>query len=132
MSYFLFLEYLLCTFCTLPCVVFTFNQLTLAPEMHFVRFLPEVASCVTLHRQKKVCNPGDEAMIKVHTKLFVGVPLNFTFSVMYLKLQGVWRQNFRFAIITNYSIFFEGATLTVPNSANLAFLFFKIQMRKDF
>ena len=48
----------------LPCVFYTFSWLTLTSEMYFVRFHPEVTSCLpTLHRQNKVCNPGDEAMM---------------------------------------------------------------------
>ena len=52
----------------------------------------------TLQKQNKVCNPGDEAMMKYIKKLFIGIPINFTFSAISPKLQGVWRRNFRFAI----------------------------------
>ena len=33
----------------------------------------------TLQRQKKVCTPVDEAIMKIHKKLFSGIPVNFTF-----------------------------------------------------
>ena len=35
----------------------------------------------TLHRQKKVCTPGDEAIMKIH-KLFSGIPFDFTLFVI--------------------------------------------------
>ena len=82
----------------LPCVFFTFNWLTLIPEMHFFEVSPWYSFLFTLQRQKKVCNPGDEAMMKIHKKLFIGISLNVTFSFISQKLQGVWRWNFRFAI----------------------------------
>ena len=48
--------------------------------MHFVNFHPEVAYCFTLQRQKKVCIPWDDAVMKTHKKLFSGIPLtNHTF-----------------------------------------------------
>ena len=36
----------------------------------------------TLQRQKKVCTPGDEAIMKIHKKLFSGIPFNFTLFVI--------------------------------------------------
>ena len=39
----------------------------------------------TLQRQKKVCTPGDEAIMKIHKKLFSGITFNFTFFVIYLQ-----------------------------------------------
>ena len=44
----------------------------------------------TLQRQKKVCTPGDEAIMKIHKKLFSGIPINFTFVVISPKLQRIW------------------------------------------
>ena len=44
----------------------------------------------TLQRQKNVCTPGDEAIIKIHEKLFSGIPINFTFFVIFPKLQRIW------------------------------------------
>ena len=54
--------------------------------MHFVKFHAEVASMFTLQRQKKVCTPGDEGNMKIHKKLFSGIPINFTFFVISPKL----------------------------------------------
>ena len=64
----------------LTCIFFTFSRLTLTSEMHFVNFHPEVAFCefspwgsflFTLHRQKKVCTPGDEAIMKYIRNYFL-------------------------------------------------------------
>ena len=56
---------------------------------HFVKFHPEVASCYTLQRQKKLCTPGDEAILKILKKLFSGIPINFTLFVISPKLQRI-------------------------------------------
>ena len=53
---------------------------------------------LTLQRQKKVCTPGDEAIMKIHKKLFSGIPFNFTLFVISPKLQRIWNWNFGFAI----------------------------------
>ena len=37
--------------------------------------------------QKKVCTPGDEAIMKMHKKLFPGIPIYFTLFVISPKLQ---------------------------------------------
>ena len=79
----------------LTCIFFTFNWLTLTSEMHFVKFHPEVASC--LLSRDKVCTPGDEAIIKIH-KLFSGIAFNFTLFVISPKLQRIWSWNFGIAI----------------------------------
>ena len=54
----------------------------------------------TLQRQKKVCTPGDEAIMKIHKKLFSGIPFNFTLFIRPIspKLQRIWSWNFGFAI----------------------------------
>ena len=52
----------------------------------------------TLQRQKKVCTPGGEAIMKIHKKLFSGIPFNFTLFVISPKLQRIWSWNFGFAI----------------------------------
>ena len=31
---------------------------------------------LALQRQKKVCTPGDKAIMKIHKKLFSGIPFN--------------------------------------------------------
>ena len=41
----------------------------------------------TLQRQKKVCTPGDKAVMKIHKKLFSGMPFNFTHFVISQKLK---------------------------------------------
>ena len=79
----------------LSCIFCTFNWLTLTSEMHFVKFHSEVASCL-LSRSKKVCTPGDEAIMKIHKKLFSGIPINCTFFVISPKLQRIWSWNFGF------------------------------------
>ena len=52
----------------------------------------------SFQRQKKVCTPGDEAIMKIHKKLFSGIPFNFTLFVISPKLQSIWSWNFRYAI----------------------------------
>ena len=52
----------------------------------------------TLQRQKKVCTPGDEAIMKIHKKLFSGIPFNLTLFDISPKLQRIWSWNFGFAI----------------------------------
>ena len=62
--------------------------LTLTSEMHFVKFHPEVASCLLSRGKRKLCTPGEEAIMKIHKKLFSGIPINFTlFSLFLLYLQ---------------------------------------------
>ena len=51
----------------------------------------------TLQRQKKECTLGDEAIMKIHKKLFSGIPINFTLFVISPKLQRIWSWNFGFA-----------------------------------
>ena len=82
----------------LTCIFFTFNWLTLTSEMHFVKFHPCGSFLFTLQRQKKVCTPGDEAVMKIHKKLFSGIPINFTIFGISPKLQRIWSWNFGFAI----------------------------------
>ena len=78
--------------------IFHFQLIDLDLWNAFCEVSPWGSFLFTLQRQKKVCNPGDEAMMKIHKKLFIGIPLNVTFSFISPKLQGVWRRNFRFAI----------------------------------
>ena len=77
----------------------TFNWLTLTSEIHFVKFHPEVASCLLSKGKRKYAPPGDEAIIKIY-KLFFGIPMNFTFLVISPKLQRIWSWNFGFATRT--------------------------------
>ena len=50
--------------------------------MHFVKFHPEVASWLLSRGKRKYAPPGDEAIMKIHKKLFSGIPINFTFYVI--------------------------------------------------
>ena len=40
----------------------------------------------TLQKQKKLCTNGDEAIMKIHKKLFSGIPFNFTLFVSEAKI----------------------------------------------
>ena len=77
--------------------IFTFNWLTLTWNA-FCEVLPCGSFLFTLQRQKKVCTPGDEAIMKIHKTLFSGIPFNFTIFVISPKLQKIWSWNFGFAI----------------------------------
>ena len=74
------------------------NWLTLTSEMHFVKFHPEVASCLLSRGKRKYAPLGIEAIMKIHKKLFSGIPFNFTLFVISPKLQRIWSWNFGFAI----------------------------------
>ena len=50
--------------------------------MQFVKFHPEVASC--LPSRGNLCTPGDEDIMKIHMKLFSGIPFNFAL-LLYLQ-----------------------------------------------
>ena len=63
----------------------------------FCEVSPWESFLFSLQRQKKVCTPGDEAIMKIQKKLFSGIPINFTFFVITPKLQGIWSWNFGFA-----------------------------------
>ena len=80
----------------LTCTFFTFNWLTLTPEMHFVKFHPKVVSCLLSRGKRKYAPLGDEAIMKIHKKLFSGIPINFTFFVISPKLKRTWSWNFGF------------------------------------
>ena len=43
-------------------------------------------------------HPRDEAVMKIHKKLFSGIPINFTIFGISPKLQRIWSWNFGFAI----------------------------------
>ena len=105
----------------LTCIFFTFNWLTLTSEMHFVRFYPEVASCLLSRGKRKYMHPWGEAIMKIHKKLFSGIPFNFTLFVISPKLQRIWSWNFRYAIrkirafIWNQKYTTSGSTLGDEN-----------------
>ena len=69
-------------------------------------FHPEVVSCSPFRGKRKYATLH-ETMRKICKKLLIGLPRNFTFSVIFLKLQGVWRQDFRFATLEKYGLSFE-------------------------
>ena len=52
--------------------------------MQFCEVSPLGNFLFTLQWQKEVCTPGDEAIMKIHKKLFSGIPINFTFFVISL------------------------------------------------
>ena len=66
--------------------------MTLTSEVHFVRFHPEIVSCFLSRGKIKYVTLGMRLCEKT-LKLFIGIPLKFTFSVISLKLLGL--QNFR-------------------------------------
>ena len=84
----------------LTCIFFTFNWLTLTSEMHFVKFHPVVASCLLSRGKRKYAPLGMRLLqcMKIHKKLFSGIPINFTIFGISPKLQRIWSWNFGFAI----------------------------------
>ena len=77
-------------------------------KMHFVKFHPEVASCLLSRSKRKYAPLGMRLLwnlpennflcsLKLHKKLFSGLPINFTFFVVSPKLQRIWSRNFGFA-----------------------------------
>ena len=76
----------------LTCIFFTFNWLTLTSEMHFVKFHPELASYLLSRGKRRYAPPGDEAIMKIHKKLFSGIPFNFTLFVISPKLRSPSRR----------------------------------------
>ena len=61
--------------------------------MHFVKFHPQESSCLLSRGKRKYAplgtGPGDEAVMKIHKKLFSGIPFNFAFCVVSPKLQRI-------------------------------------------
>ena len=78
--------------------IFHFQLIDLDFWKAFCEVSPWGSCLFTLQRQKKVCTPGDEAIMKIHKKLFSGIPINFTLFVISPKLQRIWSWNFGFAI----------------------------------
>ena len=81
----------------LTCIFFTLDWLTLTSEMYFVKFHCEVASCLLFRGKRKYAPLGMRPIMKIHKKLFSGIPINFTFVVRSPKLQRIWSWNFGFA-----------------------------------
>ena len=63
-------------FSILTCIFFTFNWLTLTSEI-ICEVSPWGSFLFSLQWQNKICTPGDEAIMKIHRKLFSGIPFNF-------------------------------------------------------
>ena len=78
--------------------IFHFSLIDLDLWNAFCEVSPWGSFLFTLQRQKKVCTPGDEAIMKIHKKLFSCIPFNFTLFVISPKLQRIWSWNFGFAI----------------------------------
>ena len=82
----------------LTCIFFTFNWLTLTSEMHFVKFHPEVASCLLWSGKRKYAPLGMRLLWKYIRNIFSGIPFNFTHFVISQKLQRILSWNFGFTI----------------------------------
>ena len=82
----------------LTCIFFHFYLIGLDLWNAFCEVSPWGRFLFTLQRQKKVCTPGDEAIMKIHKKLFSGIPFNFTLFVISPKEKRIWSWNFGFAI----------------------------------
>ena len=55
----------------LTCILFTFNWLTLTSEMHFVKFHPEVASCLLSRGKRKYAPLGMRLLWKYIRNYFL-------------------------------------------------------------
>ena len=55
----------------LTCIFFTFNWLTLTSEMHFVKFHPEVASCLLSRGERKYASLGMRLLWKYIRNYFL-------------------------------------------------------------
>ena len=60
----------------------------------------------TLQRQKKECTPGDETIMKIHKKLFSGIPFNFTFFAISPKYKEFEVESF-YLQIEKYGLSFD-------------------------
>ena len=81
----------------LTCIFFTNNWLTLTSEMHFVKFHPQVASCLLSRGKRKYAPLGMRLLWKYIRNYFLVYQLTSHFSVISPKLQRVWSWNFGFA-----------------------------------
>ena len=79
--------------------IFHFWLIDLGLWNAFCEVSPWGSFLFTHQRQNKVCTPGDEAIMKIHKKLFSGIRFNFTLFVISPKLvQSIWSWNFGFTI----------------------------------
>ena len=81
----------------LTLIFVTFNWLTLTSEMHFVKFHPEVASCLLSRGKRKYAPLRMRLLWKYIRNHFLVLPFNFTFFVTSPKLPKIWSWNFGFA-----------------------------------
>ena len=82
----------------------TFNWLTLTSEIHLVKFIPEVASCLLSRGKRKYAPLGMRLLWKHIRNYFSGIPMNFTFlsylqnykefeaEILDLQLEKYWYQ----------------------------------------
>ena len=80
----------------LTCIFLTFNWLILTSEMHFVKFHPEVASCL-LSRGKRKYAPQGMRLLWKYINYFLVYQLTSHFFVISPKLQRIWSWNLGFA-----------------------------------
>ena len=79
------------------CIFFTFNWLTLTSEIHFVKFHPEVASCL-LSRGKRKYAPLGMRLLWKYINYFLVYHLTSHFLLYLQNYKEFWSQNFGFAI----------------------------------
>ena len=70
----------------LACAISALNWLTLTPKIHFANFFPQVDFLFSLMGQKQTCDTGDEAEMKVHKKIKIGIQEIGTFSAITYKV----------------------------------------------
>ena len=81
----------------LTCIFFTFDLLTLTSEMHFVKFHPEVASCLLCRGKRMYAPLGMRLLWKYKRNYFLVYQLTSHFFVISPKLKRIWSWNFGFA-----------------------------------
>ena len=98
----------------LTCIFFTFNWLTLTSEIHFVKFHPEVASCLLSRGKRKYAPLGMRLLWKYIRNYFFGIPFNFTLFVISPKLQRILSWHFGFAIRQNMGFHLISKNILLP------------------
>ena len=82
----------------LTCIFFTFNWLTLTSEMHFVKFHPEVDSCLLSRGKRKYAPLGMRLLWKYIRNYFLVYQLISRFLLYLQNYKEIWSWNFGFAI----------------------------------
>ena len=77
----------------LTCEFSTLNWLTLNPKTHFAQFYLGYFS-FSLLGQKHEYDTGDEAVMKIHKKIKIGIPVIGTFCAIISKVWWIWSWNF--------------------------------------